>query len=121
VAGEEKTQVGKEAVSASWPIDVIIDLRIRLTRMEKEFGLDRLPPAQVDVLLAAIAATPEPGEAITSRDMRDHELARSLSEQTFYRARKELTQKGLFRKSENLGDAHYVVVETAVTRLAQSA
>lgn len=90
-------------------LSALYELRSMLHAMEKDFGLDDLSPVEIDVLLAAHAATRKSGATVTSDAIRKEGLAADIAQATFHRALKVLLQRGLLAKAEGFKARHYVV------------
>lgn len=80
-----------------------------LREMEHDVGLQDLTPMEKDVFLAAHAATGKAGTAVTSDQIRGHELAANLAQATYHRALKSLLAMGLLEKAQGYKTRHYVV------------
>lgn len=68
-------------------------LRSMLWQMEIEFGLEDLSAAQKDVYYAACLVADE-GAVVFSDTMKRHPLLAPMARPTFYRALKQLSEKG---------------------------
>lgn len=90
-------------------LSALFELRCMLRKMEVDIGLDALTWAEMDVLLAAHSVTGKLGEAVTSEQIRQHELAYGLAQATYHRALRSLVGLGLLEKAEGYKARHYVV------------
>lgn len=97
------------AKSKAAMISALLELRSMLRDMERNVGLDALSPAEMDVLLAAHAVTAGLGEAVTSDQIRRHELASDIAQATYHRALRSLLKMGLIAKAEGYKSGRYVV------------
>lgn len=87
----------------------IFELRDMLFQMERDIGLDRLSPAERDVLLAAHALTSAPGEAVQSDQIRSHRLVQGIAQATYHRTLRSLLGMGLLERAGGSRAKHYVV------------
>jgi hypothetical protein len=93
-------------------LSLFSELYCMLRQMEQDVGLQELSGAEVDVFLAAHAATGTGGGgSVTSDQIRQHELAASLAQATYHRALKSLVSMGLLEKADGYKTRHYVVRE----------
>ncbi len=97
-------------------ISALFELRCMLRKMEEDVGLDELTPAEMDVFLAAHAVTGKLGEAITSDQIRRHDLASGLAQATYHRALRSLVGLGLLEKAKGYKSRHYVVRADLITQ-----
>ncbi|UWQ48914.1 hypothetical protein [Leisingera caerulea] len=87
----------------------IFELRDMLFQMERDIGLDRLSPAERDVLLAAHALTSAPGAPVQSDQIRSHRLVQGIAQATYHRTLKSLLNMGLLERAGGSRAKHYVV------------
>ncbi|NEK25046.1 hypothetical protein GV827_22015 [Sulfitobacter sp. JBTF-M27] len=80
-----------------------------MRKMEQDVGLGELSNAELDVLLAAHAVTKGLGEAITSEQIRRHDLASDIAPATYHRALRSLLARGLIDKANGYKTSRYVV------------
>lgn len=80
-----------------------------LFQMERDIWLDRLSPAERDVLLAAHALTSAPGEAVQSDQIRSHRLVQGIAQATYHRTLRSLLGMGLLERAGGSRAKHYVV------------
>ena len=80
-----------------------------LREMERDVGLQELSASEMDVFLAAHNVTSKPGEAVTSDQIRHHELASNLAQATYHRALRSLVELGLLQKAEGYKAGLYIV------------
>lgn len=80
-----------------------------LREMEHDVGLQDLTAMEMEVFLAAHAATGKAGTAITSDQIRGHELASNLAQATYHRALRSLLAMGLLEKAQGYKTRRYVV------------
>ena len=90
-------------------LSALFDLRCMLREMEQDVGLRDLTEMEMDVFLAAHAASGTEGSAITSDQIRRHELTSSLAQATYHRALRSLVAKGLIEKVQGYKARHYIV------------
>ncbi|QDI74957.1 hypothetical protein [Leisingera aquaemixtae] len=87
----------------------VFELRDMLFQMERDIGLDRLSPAERDVLLAAHALTSAPGAAVQSDQIRSHRLVQGIAQATYHRTLKSLLSMGLLERAGGSRAKRYVV------------
>ncbi|WP_413717586.1 hypothetical protein [Silicimonas sp. MF1-12-2] len=80
-----------------------------LRDMERDVGLQELTQSEMDVLLAAHAVTGDPGEAISSDQIRRHDLVSDIAQATFHRALRSLLSLGLLERADGHKARFYVV------------
>lgn len=80
-----------------------------LRDMERDVGLQELTQSEMDVLLAAHATSGVPGDAISSDQIRRHDLASDIAQATFHRALRSLLSQGLLEKADGHKARFYVV------------
>ncbi|WP_259970705.1 hypothetical protein [Leisingera caerulea] len=80
-----------------------------LFQMERDIGLDRLSPAERDVLLAAHALTSAPGAPVQSDQIRSYRLVQGIAQATYHRTLKSLLNMGLLERAGGSRAKHYVV------------
>ena len=90
-------------------ISALLELRSMLLDMERDVGLDQLSSSEVNVLLAAYAVTDKLGEAVSSDQIRQHELSCDLAQATYHRALRSLLSMGLIQKADGYKSGRYVV------------
>ena len=90
-------------------ISALFELRCMLRDMERDIGLQDLSPTELDVFLAAHAVTGKQGEAVSSDQIRRHELASGLAQATYHRALRSLLRLGLLETAEGYKSRKYVV------------
>jgi hypothetical protein len=86
----------------------IAALRNLLWQMEVEVGLEKLPQPQKDVYYAACLAADE-NEVVHSEAVKQQPLLAPMSRPTFYRALKELVEKGILVQESHSRDGRYLV------------
>jgi len=90
----------------------LFELHCMLREMEHDVGLQDLTAMEMDVFLAAHAAhaaTGKAGTAVTSDQIRGHELASNLAQATYHRALRSLVALGLLEKAQGYKTRRYVV------------
>ena len=87
----------------------ILQLREMLRQLERDVGLEDLSRLERDVLLAAHGLCEQPGDVISSEQIRDHALVRSSAQATFYRAIRTLLDRGLLERADDTKARAYVV------------
>ena len=90
-------------------ISALYELRRMLREMERDVGLQELSTTEMDVFLAAHDVTNRPGEAVTSDQIRQHDLTSNLAQATYHRALRSLVRLGLLRKADGYKAGFYVV------------
>ena len=90
-------------------ISAIFELRCMLRDMERNVGLQDLSATELDVFLAAHALTAKKGEAISSDQIRRHELVSDLAQATYHRALRSLLKLGLLENAHGYKSRLYVV------------
>lgn len=90
-------------------ISALFELRRMLREMERDVGLQELSASEMDVFLAAHNVSNEPGDVVTSDQIRQHELASGLAQATYHRALRSLVELGLLQKAEGYKAGMYVV------------
>ena len=86
--------------------DKLAALRNMLWQMEVEVGLDQLSQPQKDVYYAACLVS-DPDQCVHSETVRRHPLLQPMSRPTFYRALKELVEKGFLTAASSGRDGRY--------------
>lgn len=86
----------------------IAALRNMLWQMEVEVGLEKLSQPQKDVYYAACLAADE-NELVHSEAVKRQPLLAAMSRPTFYRALKELVEKGILVQANQSRDGRYMV------------
>jgi hypothetical protein len=84
-------------------------LRCILRDMERDVGLQELTAPEMDVFLAANALTRDEGQAVTSDQIYNHQLASGLAQATYHRALRSLVDLGLLEKAKGYKARLYVV------------
>ena len=90
-------------------LSALFELHCMLREMEHDVGLQDLTAMEMDVFLAAHAATGKAGTAVTSDQIRGHELASKLAQATYHRALRSLVAMGLLEMAQGYKTRHYVV------------
>lgn len=90
-------------------LSAIFELRSMLRAMENEVGLDALTPVEMDVFLAAHALSGSREEAVTSDEIRKHDLTTGIAQASYHRALRSLLSLGLLEKAEGHKSKHYLV------------
>jgi hypothetical protein len=80
-----------------------------LLEMEHDVGLQALSQSEMDVLLAAHAVTETPGIAVSSDQIRRHDLASDIAQATYHRALRSLLAHGLLERAKGHKARFYVV------------
>jgi len=80
-----------------------------LREMEHEVGLHALTAVEMDVFLAAHALSGKGPEAVTSDEIRKHDLTAGIAQATYHRALRSLLSLGLLEKAEGYKSRHYLV------------
>lgn len=94
----------------------IFELREMLLQLERDIGLDSLSRTERDVLLAAHSLCAQPGEIVSSDQIRNHALVANVAQATFYRAVKALLGAGLLEHAGQSKARAYVVRPDLVGR-----
>jgi hypothetical protein len=90
-------------------LSALFSIRCLLREMERDVGLQELSATEMDVFLAANAVAGDQGDAVTSDQIRNHDLASSLAQATYHRALKSLVNLGLLEKAKGYKSRVYVV------------
>lgn len=77
----------------------IAKLRLLVTSMEEDLGLDKLSGDERSLLYAMSALSSDGANELRSDDLKRHPLCRKLSHPTFYRALRSLLDKELVSRS----------------------
>lgn len=83
-------------------------LRSMLWQMEIEVGLEDLSQPQKDVYYAACLVADE-GQLVSSDTVRRHPMLAPMARPTFYRALKELVDKGFLETVGQRKDGRYLI------------
>ena len=90
-------------------LSALFDMRSMMRQMEQDVGLGALSAMEKDVFLAAHALSERHGEAVTSDDIRTHELIVGMAQASYHRALRSLVSLGFLEKADGYKARHYVV------------
>ena len=90
-------------------ISALAQMTLMLREMERDVGLEDLSAKEMDVFLAAHVLTGAAGTAVTSDEIRRHELTAPLAPASFHRALKSLLDFGLLETANGYKTRHYIV------------
>lgn len=95
-------------------LSALFELRSMLLKMEQDVGLDALSAMEKDVFLAAHALSETHGEAVTSDEIRKHELIVGMAQASYHRALRTLVSLGFLEKADGYKARRYVVSSDVV-------
>lgn len=87
----------------------ILELREMLSELERDVGLEILSRTERDVLLAAHSLSEQPGDIVSSEQLRSHSLLQTVAQATLYRAIRTLLGLGLLERPAETRARSYVV------------
>ncbi len=90
-------------------LNSIFELREMLRQLERDVGFEDLSRTERDVLLAAHSLCEQPGDVISSDQIRGHSLVQSVAQATYYRAIRRLLGAGLLERAAQTKARSYVV------------
>lgn len=89
-------------------MNFLIELRCMLRKLERDVGLEKLTPAELNVFLAAYDLSGLSCEKMTSDQIRRHHFVSGLAQSTFYRALRSLVRSGWIEVANGCRSKHYV-------------
>ncbi|WP_417720059.1 hypothetical protein [Salipiger sp.] len=87
----------------------IFELREMLRELETDVGLSDLSRIERDVLLAAHSLSDQPGDVVSTEQIRSHSLLQPVAQATLYRAIRTLLGAGLLERAAKTRARAYVV------------